>query len=211
MKKYLAALSASALISVAPAALAASSADLTVTGLITPQACTPSLSNGGVIDNGKISAKDLNPDTNTLVGTHPLQLSVTCSAPIAIALYGIDNKASSSLADNYFGLGFTDTGEKIGIFGARIISATADGSTIKPIRSTDISAPRPWWEPAHLMGKGEYTSVGTGVPGGRHIPSPVQNLTMDLDVDTYIAPANSLTLTDEVKIDGSATFELTYL
>ena len=61
------------------------------------------------------------------------------------------------------------------------------------------------------MGKGEYTSVGTGAPGGRYIPSPVENLTMELDVDTYIAPANSLTLTDEIKIDGSATFELTYL
>lgn len=60
MKNYFAALSATALISVAPFAVAASSTDLTVTGVITPQACTPSLSNGGIIDNGKISAKDLN-------------------------------------------------------------------------------------------------------------------------------------------------------
>jgi type 1 fimbria pilin len=211
MKNYFAALSATALISVAPFAVAASSTDLTVTGVITPQACTPSLSNGGIIDNGKISAKDLNLDTNTRVGVHPMQLSVTCSAPMAVALYGIDNQASSTLADNYFGLGFTDKGEKIGIFRADIKSAMADGSTLTPIRAYDISGTRPDWVRIEVLGKDQYTSAGTSAPGGRYIPSPVENLTMDLEVVTYIAPANSLTLTDEIKMDGSATFELTYL
>ncbi|WP_256590845.1 MULTISPECIES: DUF1120 domain-containing protein [unclassified Pseudomonas] len=69
MKKYLAALSATALIGVAPFAMAASSVDLTVTGTITPAACMPSISNGGAIDLGKISAKDLNPTTYTLIST----------------------------------------------------------------------------------------------------------------------------------------------
>ena len=41
-------------------ALAASSTDLTVKGLITPSACTPALSNAGAVDFGKLSAKDLN-------------------------------------------------------------------------------------------------------------------------------------------------------
>lgn len=37
----------------APAAFAASSADLNVFGTITPSACAPVLSDGGVIDHGK--------------------------------------------------------------------------------------------------------------------------------------------------------------
>jgi hypothetical protein len=45
MKKYLAALSATALIGIAPYALAAPSTDLTVIGTITPNACTPTVSN----------------------------------------------------------------------------------------------------------------------------------------------------------------------
>ncbi|WP_330220783.1 DUF1120 domain-containing protein [Pseudomonas frederiksbergensis] len=65
MKKCFAALSTTALISLAPYALAASSTDLTVTGTITPSACTPSLSGNGVVDYGKISARDLNQDTST--------------------------------------------------------------------------------------------------------------------------------------------------
>lgn len=50
------------LASTAPA-FAASSVDLTVKGLITPSACTPNLP--GTVDFGKISAKDLNQDSQT--------------------------------------------------------------------------------------------------------------------------------------------------
>lgn len=50
-------------------AMAASSVDLSVRGLITPSACEPTLSSGGVYDIGKISAKDLNVDDLTAVGT----------------------------------------------------------------------------------------------------------------------------------------------
>jgi type 1 fimbria pilin len=46
-------------------AIAASSVDLTVKGSITPSACTPLLSSGGVADFGKISVKDLRPDNPT--------------------------------------------------------------------------------------------------------------------------------------------------
>ncbi|MNG25265.1 hypothetical protein D3C84_1100940 [compost metagenome] len=35
-------------------------------------------------------------------------------------------------------------------------------------------------------------------------------VTMDLEVETYIARADGLTLDKEVNIDGSATFEIIY-
>ena len=60
MKLTLKALATALLISASAAAMAASSVDLSVKGVITPNACTPSLSGGGVVDYGKISAKDLN-------------------------------------------------------------------------------------------------------------------------------------------------------
>ncbi|MNP79988.1 hypothetical protein D3C76_1779500 [compost metagenome] len=46
---------------------------------------------------------------------------------------------------------------------------------------------------------------------GERKPLIVKDLTMELDIQTYIARADSLTLTDDVTIDGSATFEMTYL
>jgi type 1 fimbria pilin len=211
MKKYLAALSATALIGVAPYALAGPSADLRVTGLITPVACTPSLSDGGVIDIGKVPAKNLNMDTVTLVDSRPMQLSVSCTAPIGVALLGIDNNASSALYDNYYGLGFTDDGQKIGMFRPNIKSAQADGQALTPIHSTDIDGPKKSWQLTSYLGKNELTSAGTPRGSSSYTPALVENLTMELEVVTYIAPGKSLTLTEDIKMNGSATFELTYL
>ncbi|MBD9614779.1 DUF1120 domain-containing protein [Pseudomonas sp. PDM02] len=200
-KKYFAALSATALIGVAPYALAASSTDLTVTGLITPNACTPTLSGGGIVDIGKISAKDLKMTSNTLVNTQPMQLTVACNAANKFALNAIDNRAATSLADNAFGLGETNAFEKLGMFQAVIKSALADGKTVQAIYLQSAG----YWPRTNHIGPGELTSVGAGSP------IPVKDLTMELEIQTYIARADSLTLIDEVTVDGSATFEMKYL
>ena len=67
----------------------------------------------GVIDHGKISAKDLKPDNPTVIGNHTLILAVNCDAPIKFALHSIDNRASSSIGSNY-GLGFINDTQKLG-------------------------------------------------------------------------------------------------
>ena len=76
-------------------AVAASSVDLTVKGLITPSACTPALSNSGSVDYGKISAKDLKLDNPTFLVMQALQLTVTCDAATLMALDANDNRAGS--------------------------------------------------------------------------------------------------------------------
>ena len=42
-------------------------------------------------------------------------------------------------------------------------------------------------------------------------PHPIKDAIMDMTLYTSIAPARNLTLTNEVVIDGSATFEMKYL
>lgn len=115
MKTRLTTLAASALLLHSATTFAASSVDLTVKGLIVPSACTPSLSGGGVIDHGKISAKDLNPDRATAIGVHTLSMTVNCDAPIQFALHPIDNRAGSGLSTD-FGLGFINETQKLGHF-----------------------------------------------------------------------------------------------
>ncbi|WP_448109216.1 DUF1120 domain-containing protein [Pseudomonas azerbaijanoccidentalis] len=205
MKKYIAALSTTALISVTPHALA-SSTDLTVTGTITPVACTPSLSNGGIVDNGKISAKDLNPTRDTLVGKHPLQLTATCDAPLLFALNPIDNQAGTSSSLTWFGLGLTDAGEKLGWVRIDVTNTIADGVAAHAIDSEDDGKTwsRTWVSsPGYLLSVGSATDTST--------PIATQVLTMDFEVQTNIARAESLTLTDEVALNGSVTFEMKYL
>ena len=107
MSKSLNALFTALLLTTAGNALAASSVDLTVKGLITPSACEPTLPNGGNVDIGKISAKDLKADDHTNLGEHTLQLTVTCDDETLMAIEPHDNRAGSS-SDNIpscFGLG----------------------------------------------------------------------------------------------------------
>lgn len=206
MKKYLTALSATALMCAAPYALAASSTDLTVTGTITPSACTPSWSNSGQVDAGKISAKDLSPTNPTLVGSHPLQLAVTCDAATRFALNQIDNKPNTSSGVGRFGLGLTNAGEKLGFFHAVIKNTLADGVAAQAIESEDGGAS---WSRTTVLSPDVVLSAATTTEF--NTPIAMKHLTMDVDVLINIAPANGLTLTDEITLDGSATFEMKYL
>ena len=205
MKKYLAALTATALIGVAPLALAASSTDLTVTGLITPSACTPNLSSGGKVDNGKIPIKDLNLTKDTQLATKTLQLSIACNAPMLFALDSTDNKAGTGSSD-WFGLGLTDAGEKIGFVYLAGQNPVADGADVRMIESEDDGVS---WSPKTWLRHDSLSAFAAST--GTIEPIFIKDLAMDLEVTTFIARADSLTLSDDVILDGSATVEVKYL
>ncbi|MGH8345648.1 MAG: DUF1120 domain-containing protein [Pseudomonas sp.] len=206
MKKTLTLLGSTFLLAGASCAFAASSTDLTVTGIITPVACTPSLSNGGVVDNGKILAKDLNPTKNTELGKHPLQLTVACDAPTQFALNPVDNRAGTTSNSGGFGLGLTDASEKLGFVNVVVSNALADGLPARTIESDDDCKS---WLLTTKTTSGLLLSVGAAA--GTPTPIAVKDMTMDFEVNTYIAPANDLTLTNEVTMDGSVTFEMKHL
>ncbi len=80
----------SLLLAAGTAVQAASQVDLAVTGRLTPTACTPLLSNGAVIDYGKISRQDLNVDKGTRLPIKPLQVRIACNGaqPLRLAHAG---------------------------------------------------------------------------------------------------------------------------
>jgi type 1 fimbria pilin len=209
MNKKLSLLAAALLVTAASSASAASSTDLTVTGLITPSACTPSLSAGGIVDHGKISAKDLNQSSHTRLPRATLQMTVNCDAQTAYAVRGIDNRESSSPNMGSYGLGLINNIQKIGHYDLMFLNASADGSTTEPLESYDegktwIDSDGAMWQRRHLAGFGDKSS-------GVWYPKMIKDLTTDLIVETFIAPASGLDLTDEVKLDGSATLQIEYL
>jgi len=207
MKLSLTALAAGLALFGSASAFAASTVDLTVTGLIVPSACTPNLSNGGVVDHGKISAQDLNQDNGTMLPDHKMTLTVVCDGTILVALNAIDNRAgSSNNLNGGFGLGLINGTQKLGHFYLVARRTIADGVAAKPIISMDGG--NNWldhgdWNPSH------YLSVAAIDDPSQ--PLPVKEFTSELDLWTYIAPANGLDLSDEVSIDGSATLEVKYL
>lgn len=207
MSKSLNTLFAALLLSSAGNVLAASSVDLTVKGLITPSACEPTLSNGGVVDIGKISAKDLNADRPTGLAQQTLQLTVTCDAATLMALEAKDNREGSDY-ENYigaYGLGMINITEKLGAMEMRILNPTADGAAARMIGSDDGGLT---WYNGRYFARDNIVSVANA---GVDAPIPVQLFTGDLNILPTIAPTSGLTLTNEVAIDGSATLTVKYL
>ncbi|WP_226457440.1 DUF1120 domain-containing protein [Pseudomonas sp. AF03-9] len=188
-------------------AFAASSVDLTVKGLITPSACTPALSNGGTVDYGKISAKDLNIDQMTPLAEQSLQLTVTCDAATLMALDADDNRAGSNHGNDMmeFGLGLINDTEKLGAMTLRLLSPIADGVAVKAIGSEDGGVT--WFTERYLMPENLISVANTSADA----PIPVQVLTSEMRVGPKIAPASGLTLTNEAAIDGSVTVTVRYL
>jgi type 1 fimbria pilin len=202
MKKYFAALTTTALISVAPFALAGPSTELTVSGVITPVACTPTLS-VGAIDLGSISYNQLEQEQNTLVGSDDVSLTMNCDGPTGFAIIAIDNKAGSGIGDG-FGLGLND-GNPVGFFTPLIQRVTADTAVVDPIESNDNGAT---WARTDSAKPGVWLSAA--IPTST-TPIDAQIVTVDFKVNTYILRADELTLDGDLDLDGSATFEVMYL
>lgn len=180
--------------------------DLTVTGLITPSACTPTLANGGVIDYGQISSKDLHSDSGTVLTSQTMQLSVTCDASHLFALESIDNRANSAPKPGTYGLGLINETQKLGGYTITLRNAVADGVAVQPITSLDQGKT---WSGDNRWVPGMYVSVA---PMERNRqPVPVQNLRMELILSPTIARSDNLTLSNEVSLDGSVTLTVRYL
>ncbi|ONH55212.1 Protein of unknown function [Pseudomonas cedrina] len=200
------------LLLLAPHAFAASSVDLTVTGLIVPSACTPTLSQGGVVDYGRLAAKDLNADSSTWMPTVTLRLSVNCSGPTLFALRGRDNREGTAHNDDdeKYGLGLINGNQRLGSYLLTVHAPVSAGLTLYTLMSLDDG--QSWWQfpDGTWLSPAQMTAFGNA-ESGRPAPVALQTVTSELRVDTAIAPASGLTLTEEVALDGSATVDLFYL
>ncbi|MGU9855964.1 DUF1120 domain-containing protein [Pseudomonas sp. LF245] len=188
-------------------AIAASNVDLSVKGTITPSACSPALSNGGVVDFGKLSAKDLRPTQHTYLPFQTLQMSMTCEAATLFAIAVKDNREGTESSLDYynFGLGLNNGSEKIGYLTMGLTGPMADDVYVHGIASRDGGVS--WENDSSFIDDG-LTSVAQS---GSVVPIPVQRLATGLQVQAVIAPSQGLTLTNEVPLDGSVTVTVNYL
>lgn len=207
MKAFIPGCTAALLLAVAPIVQAASSTDLTVKGIITPSACSPTLSDGGSLDFGKISSSELSADRHTYLPRQRLQMTVTCEGATMMALETKDNReGTESFHDNYkFGLGLINGTEKLGFLAISTTNRIADGVDVSGLLSLDGGLT--WERDSDLIDNGLFSVA----PSGSLTPVPVTVLTADLSVLAAIAPAQSLTLDNEVSMDGSVPLTVRYL
>ncbi|WLG51881.1 DUF1120 domain-containing protein [Pseudomonas sp. FP1742] len=185
---------------------AAGSTDLSVTGLITPGACEPSLSNGGVVEHGKVGMKDLDPDQPTRLENGTLYLDVNCEAATLFTLTTVDNRSgSSAINPTQHGLGIVNDDEKLGSVALGLFDAIADRTAVRTIMSRDDGAS---WRVSSYLGHAGRTAFAA--PNAPDTPIDIKKLHARLTAFTTIVRASDLTLTDEIPLDGHITVQLNY-
>ncbi|MDN7139211.1 DUF1120 domain-containing protein [Pseudomonas sp. JQ170] len=192
----------------------ASTTEVTLTGTLTPSACTPLLSNGGVIDYGRLSIDDLEslPIPQYQLPNKLIDLTIQCEAPTTFALINSDNRKESlppAEASNpsRFGLG-KHQGEPVGYMLIKAPTALVDGTRQSAIASRNGG--QDWIRDDGFFWRAQdnpdsrlaFGAVATG-------PTSAKQLTTTLQINGRIQKA--LDYSSDVQIDGSTTFEIRYL
>ena len=215
MNKYCLAFSALLLSSALPA-LAASTVDLSVRGKITPTACTPLLSSGGLIDYGKISQQDLNLDRGTRLPVKQLQVSIDCNAPSRFALRMRDNRDGTATVNSeiYYGLGLDNSGNRLGLYSMTFDPRHTLVDSTATVYGTESTTGGTAWRTANLnpidIGANSYLGF-TDTQGSVAGPSAIQELISTVKVEAVINARQNLDLSSDTLLDGSATLEVLYL
>ncbi|AZE98511.1 Beta-fimbriae probable major subunit [Pseudomonas orientalis] len=187
---------------------AASYVDLLVTGRVTPDACHVELSEDGNVEYGKIPARSLHSDEFTVLPNRTLELRVQCARPMLFALVGVDNRADSSLAPDFFyGLGrnIHAPDERLGSVGLAFRNPVGDAQSLQVLSSLNDGET---WTPDPNAYPRSY--IAFALPGDRQ-PDFLSQLTTQLQVETAINFSRYLTLDQDVPLDGSIVLDLRYL
>ena len=190
--------------------------EATLRARFAPAACEPVLSNGGVVDFGTLSKKDLNADKDTRLPPKSLTLMVGCDAPAAFALIMHDNRSGSATLDSefYYGLGKDSRGNKIGQYSLSLDPSGANADGFARLYRTDSSTAGTAWNTSSAnpipIGQTRYLAF-TDSAGSNAGPALIQNLSTTVTVDAVIAPTNSLDLSTAIELDGAGTIEIIYL
>lgn len=203
------------IVQVAPT-FATSGVDLTVKGTLTPAACTPVLSNNGLVDYGKISRQDLNVDKRTRLHDKTLDLGIQCKAPTRFALLMQDARDGSAIVNSqiYYGLNYDRSGNKIGLYSLNFDPRSTVVDAWPQVYRTDSTTGGLAWSPARSdtlpVGARGYLGF-TRIAGSTAGPMAIENLNSRVTLETVIAPTSTLDLSGDVALDGSATLEMHYL
>ena len=207
------------LLAVSGSALAATKADLLVTGKIVPAGCDVTIGNGAPLDLGDINVADLNPehDKVTALPNRQVAYNVTCTGPVALSTSWVDNKDGDGTHpgpnNNYFSMGKDAAGSPIGSLwiqhggGASVVVTGNGAETHANVIASDNGID--WRD--NVYGAASKTQVNSFAPLGETTPAAYTTYSGRFVLKPAIAPVNTLDLSTALTIDANATMELTYL
>lgn len=199
-----------------PDVMAATSADMTVSGQISPPSCDVDLT-GVNFDFG--SSIFLNPatSTTTLPESAKQTLSIGCAGLTYVGFRSIDNRAASAASGSVsaYGLGTDSLNNNIGWYTIHMSNAivngalgymkytTNDGTTWTNVTSPVSADLNPY-------AKQNVTLAISTVNTAGQPPGPIASASIDLSIIPTIAARTTLATASAINLDGSATVELVY-
>ncbi|HEM6631433.1 TPA: DUF1120 domain-containing protein [Citrobacter farmeri] len=235
LNKYL--LIGGCLLTLANYAQAADSVDLKVTGKLLSGSCTPTLENGGVVDFGHIPLGNLSKTEVNRIGQKHTVFTITCSSSIPVGWTTVDNRHDSLInipiknaywnggdnntGGNQYGLGKTTADTRLGAF---VIGVQVDNVSVDGVKGDLITWSFGAGQSSASGSDWVKTSVGATLNGAdgnfRGLTIAASGTLTPLAGKVFIYPmlitaaiqgTDTLAITDNTNLDGSATISLVYL
>ncbi|MBH3008174.1 DUF1120 domain-containing protein [Serratia ureilytica] len=185
------------------------SPELTVKGQMAVPSCGVTIANEGVFDLGKISNGLIRPNHATELSASAGAVKVDCEAETFLNFTVVDNREGTASTANTtnFGLGNVNGSGKLGYYRINLLSASVDGKA-----SSVFSA---------VKGSSSFTALSsvyvdknkvTGWAKGTSVQSSGKKFAAVMQVEPMLASSASMggPITDNVKLDGSATLNFAY-
>ncbi|AMB79683.1 DUF1120 domain-containing protein [Pseudomonas paraversuta] len=210
---------ATCLLAASANALAATTADLKVTGKVVPASCDVTIGTGAPVDLGDIQVSALNtdPDKPTALTVPAVPYNITCTGPVAISTSWVDNQEADgtypATGVNLFSLGKDAADAPIGHLwiqhgGGASVAVTGNGAETHAnvITSADGIT---WVDSSY--GQASKTLINSFAPAGASTPAAYTTYSGRFTLKPSIAPVNELDLSTSLNINANATMELSYL
>ena len=209
---------ATCLLAASANALAATTAELKVTGKVVPASCDVTIGTGAPIDLGDILISALNPDPDkpTALTVPTVPYNITCTGPVAISTSWVDNQeadGTSAPSPNYFSLGKDASDTPIGhlwIQHGAGGSVAVTGNGTETHANVITSANGITWANSSY-GQASKTHINSFAPVGASTPEAYTTYSGRFTLKPSIAPVNDLDLSTSLNINANATMELSYL
>lgn len=193
-------------------AYATDTADLKVTGTLIMGSCTPSISNGGVVDYGDLTVAGMSDTNENDIGTKSTTLTLTCDSAMNVGFSIVDDRSDSEMAmsgitsTQAFGLGKVGN-INIGSYSLAVKSVTSDGEGSTVLYSKDNGGT---WAPInHVLASNTADVIYSSGLNSKPIALTTANFA--IDVDAKVQNTKTLALKDDTPLDGQATFTIVYL
>lgn len=193
----------------ASAAMAASSAQLKLTGSIMPGSCNVVLAGGGQLSLGAVPASDLSAIAASDLAPQTITYVINCTAPMRVATSWTDESSGASGATE-FGLGRQGV-NPVGSYTLTHLADQSDAGGAQGFMIKSRDNGQTWSTGDYRIESGAGNLFAFADSANSTTPGSFDSYSGKVSIQPTIVPTNTLNVTEAIELDGRASLELRYL